>query len=148
MIRTPMWTDPDTQEQQPICRRIEDQVEMRRKTKRLCDCELPDGFRLVNREPQQFWINSQVVWGFSLGYAPMDMKGNPQPDQYRHVARYEPGIGDEPQMRWALDDFTRELEAVGVRLGSVKEHLPTPQTSSRLNLRLPVLGWHRMRMAS
>jgi len=60
---------------------------------------------------------------------------------YRFVARYHDRIPDEAQMRWALEDFRGELIAAGVRVGDIKEFLPTPQTTPLLNV--PISKAHR-----
>lgn len=108
-IKPVMWNDPDTErDERP--RNVEEQVQMRRARKTLEDCELPEGFRLVTPQPKQFWMSNQLVWGFKLAWAKVDGKGNRGVDEYYHVARYEPRVSDEVQMRWALEDFGRELQ--------------------------------------
>jgi hypothetical protein len=104
-----MWNDTDDErDERP--RNFEEQVEMRRGKKRLEDCELPEGFRLVTPQPRQFWMINQLVWAFKLTWARVDRNGVRGQDEYEHVARYEQRISDEVQLRWALDDFSRELE--------------------------------------
>jgi hypothetical protein len=107
-----MWNETDAEwDERP--RNIEEQVELRRTRKRLEDCELPEGFRLVTPKPKQFWMSSQVRWGFCVAWAKVDGQGLRGADEYFYVARYEPGVTDEVQMRWALDDFSRELDVAG-----------------------------------
>lgn len=106
---TPYWNEVDNErDERP--RNVEEQVEMRRRKKHLEDCELPEGFRLVTPRPKQFWIHNQLVWGFKLAWARVDGHGVRGQDEYDHVARYEQRVSDEVQMRWAIDDFSRELE--------------------------------------
>lgn len=104
-----MWNDT-TNEWDERPRNVEEQVELRRHRKQLAECELPEGFRLVTPYPKQFWMGTQLLWGFKLAWAKVDGRGRRGADQYMHVARYEMGISDEVQMRWAVDDFARELE--------------------------------------
>ena len=104
-----MWND-DTKEWDERPRNVEEQVDLRRRRKRLVDVELPEGFRLVTREPKQFWMDHQMRWGFMLAWGRVG-KG----DEYSHVGRYESMVSDEIQMEWALADFTRELDNAGVR---------------------------------
>lgn len=107
---TVMWNDTDNEwEDRP--RNVEEQVELRRAKKTLADCPLPEEFRLVTVQPKQFWIHNQLVWGFKLAWARVDGQGRRGAEEYEHVARYEPRIADEVQMRWAVDDFTRELQS-------------------------------------
>jgi len=142
--RSPNWTDVETGEIEPRSRLIEEQVELRRHQKQLKDCELPMGFRLLTSEPKQFWMGWQLVWGFKLGWGPSDAQGNLLFGvKHTHTARYEQRIADEPQMRWALEDFTRELEAKGVRLGNVSDFLPTVQSTRLRNVATPVLQFLR-----
>lgn len=109
-----MWNDPDNErDERP--RNVEEQVEQRRKKKRLVDCELPEGFHLVTPWPKQFWIGTQVRWGFQLAWAKVDRNGN-RGEEETFVAQYEPTIADEVQMRWALDDFSRKLEVAGTNV--------------------------------
>jgi hypothetical protein len=100
-----MWNDVDDVPD-PNLRSMDDQVEMRCKTKRLADCELPEGFRLVTRMPRQFWMGHQMVWGFKLVFG-----------EHEHLARYLLQVSDEMQMQWAIQDFTAELMFKGVSLG-------------------------------
>lgn len=103
----PMWNEMPA-EHEPWMRTAEEQVEARRKFKRLPDCELPEGFRLVSPRPKQYWMGNQLVWGFCLAWARVK-NGVRGADEYLHVARYYPTVSDEPQMRWAIEDFTAEL---------------------------------------
>jgi hypothetical protein len=116
-----MWNDVDSIPD-PDYRKMDDQVEMRCKAKRLCDCELPEGFRLVTRFPKQYWLDHQLRWGFELCYTPKHM----QVTTYRHVARYLQQVTDETQMHWALDDFTAELITAGV-FRTEKQRSQTPR---------------------
>lgn len=112
---TPMWNDveniPD-----PIARTADEQVEMRCKTKRLCDCELPEGFKLLTPTPRQYWLDHQLRWCFELAFG-----------EHRHVARYIQQASDEMQMTWAIQDFTAELMFKGVSIKEArKQHPITP----------------------
>jgi hypothetical protein len=103
-----MWNDlDDLPEDRP--RNIEEQVTLRRMNKRLEDCTLPEEFRLVTARPKQFWIDHQLVWGFKLAWARVDGQGRRGVEEFAHVAQYDARIADEVQMRWALDDFSRDL---------------------------------------
>lgn len=106
---TPMWNDVENV-RDPDFRNMDDQVEMRCKAKRLCDCELPEGFKLVTPRPRQYWLDHQLRWGFELSYTPKHMHVT----TFRHVARYIQQVTDETQMHWAVDDFTAELISAGV----------------------------------
>jgi hypothetical protein len=88
---------------------MDDQVEMRMKSKKLVDCTLPEGFRLVTPQPRQYWMEQQLRWAFEIAYG-----------DYKHVARYIQQVSDEIQMEWAMADFTAELMFAGVRLGEKK----------------------------
>lgn len=112
---------------EPEAREVEAQVEMRIRAKRLSDCGLPQGFRLVTPEPRQFWMNSQLIWAFQLEYL-----GDSQPRRF--VMRYHQQVSDETQMRWALEDFTGELVMTGLKLGDLKEFLPLTQTTPLRNV--------------
>ena len=93
-------------------------------------------FRLVTPQPRQYWIAQQMRYCFELEFLDYDhLQG------YRFVARYHDRIPDEAQMRWALEDFRGELIAAGVRVGDIKEFLPTPQTTPLLNV--PISKAHR-----
>jgi hypothetical protein len=126
----PVWNEIDSEwEERP--RGTEELVQFRRRKKRLVDCELPEGFRLVTPEPRQFWLGTQVRWGFCLGWAKRDRFGNAVGEECFHVARYEPGISDEVQLRWAVDDFTRELDNfVGSSTLRVEDNAMTFSTPS------------------
>ena len=102
----PMWNDVDESPDENY-REIEEQVEMRARAKRLVDCELPDGFRLVTPEPKQYWLEHQLRWGFCVAWAGVHV-------EYRYVARYLQTVSDEAQLNWTIDDFRRELEAAGI----------------------------------
>lgn len=106
----PHWTDDDSKERDPRPKDADEAVEMRRRGKRLQDMELPAGFRLISERPKQHWLVNQLVYGFWLGWAKVDRFGNREPDKYIFFARYYPQVSDEPQMRWAIDDFRRELQ--------------------------------------
>jgi len=67
-------------------------------------------------------------WGFCLAWK----------KTFYYVARHEAGIPDEVQMRWALEDFRRELIQEGAILQEMKEFLPNPQTSRRRKVSTPV----------
>jgi hypothetical protein len=105
----PMWNDVDNAPD-PTARTMDEQVEMRCKTKRLCDCELPEGFHLATRTPRQFWLNQQLRWGFKLVFG-----------EHEHVARYLLQVSDDMQMQWAIQDFTAELMFKGVSLNPNKK---------------------------
>lgn len=107
--REPHWTDAGD-EREPRCRSVEEKLDRSRKSKHLEDMELPKGFRLVTPQPKQQWVVNQLVWGFWLAWAKVNKHGERVSDEYYHFTRYFPGVGDEPQMRWALEDFSRELE--------------------------------------
>lgn len=126
-LTKPVWNELP-EEREPRTREIEEQVELRRHSKCLADCALPDGFRLVTLRPRQYWIGNQLVWGFSLAWARLDRKGERGEDEFWHMARYHQTVADEPQVRWALEDFTQDLMNAGVRLGELKEFLPRPNT--------------------
>jgi hypothetical protein len=113
----PMWNDVDNA-RDPDARTMDEQVEMRRKTKRLVDCELPEGFKLITSAPQQYWLDHQLRWGFKLVFG-----------EHEHVARYLMQVSDEMQMQWAIQDFTAELLHKGVSLSQTrKRHQTTLQT--------------------
>jgi hypothetical protein len=82
-------------------------------TKRLADCELPGGFRLITRTPRQYWLEQQLRWSFELAFG-----------EHRHVARYLQQVSDEMQMQWAIHDFTAELIFKGVSLGEMRKQHP------------------------
>ena len=112
----PMWNDVDGAPD-PNLRSMDDQVEMRCKTKRLADCELPEGFRLATRMPKQFWMGHQLIWGFKLTFG-----------VHEHTARYHQQVSDDVQMQWAIQDFTAELLFKGVSLRETrKQHETTPR---------------------
>jgi hypothetical protein len=109
----PMWNDVENVPD-PSARSMDEQVEMRCKTKRLRDCELPEGFRLVTPIPRQYWIESQLRWGFELAFG-----------EHRHVARYLMQVADDVQMQWAIQDFTAELLFKGVALSQTRKRHET-----------------------
>src|ERR1700748_1642611 len=109
-VTGPMWNDPDNLPDD-ICREIEEMVEARHKAKRLVDCSLPEGLRLVTPRPKQFWIHNQLVWGFCLAWGQVDRLGNRGKDEFWHVERYDWRISDEMQMQWAVTEFMSELAA-------------------------------------
>jgi hypothetical protein len=53
----------------------------------VADCELPEGFRLINRTPRQYWLDHQLRWAFKLRFG-----------THEHVARYHQQVSDEMQM--------------------------------------------------
>lgn len=103
-----MWNDFDDEPDQR-CREMEELVEQRHKAKRLADCALPEGIRLVTPHPKQFWMGHQMVWGFCLAWGPVDRIGNRGKDEFYHVERYDQRIPDELQMQWALEAFSTDL---------------------------------------
>jgi len=105
----PLWNDYDDDPDENY-RSIDDQVQMRARAKRLEDCELPEGFRLVTPRPRQFWMDHQLMWGFQLAWSGVHV-------EYMFVARYYPTVCDEHQLNWALDEFTGELIAAGMPVG-------------------------------
>lgn len=109
----PMWNDVDGPRDENQAREIDEQVEMRCKTKRLVDCELPEGFRLVTPAPRQYWMNQQLRWAFKLEFG-----------EHKFVARYHQQVSDEMQMQWAVADFTAELMFKGVSLNLNKKRHP------------------------
>lgn len=111
----PMWNDVDGQRDENQAREIDEQVEMRCKSKRLSDCELPEGFRLVTPAPRQYWLNQQLQWAFELRF-----RDHPYP----HIARYHQQVSDEMQMHWAIADFTAYLLFNGVSLTPNKKQYP------------------------
>src|SRR5258708_7042660 len=100
----PMWNDVDNA-RDADARTMDDQVEMRCKSKRLADCELPEGFRLITRAPRQYWLDHQLRWSFELAFG-----------DHNFVTRYIEQVSDEMQMQWAIADFTAELLFKGVSL--------------------------------
>lgn len=105
----PLWNDDDDDpDDRP--RSIEEQVQMRAHSKRLEDCTLPEGFRLVTPRPRQFWMDHQLMWAFCLAWTGLHV-------EYRFVARYHATVCDEHQLRWALEEFTGELLAAGMPVG-------------------------------
>lgn len=108
----PMWNEFDDRPD-PLAVTVDDQVEMRCKTKRLRDCELPEGFRLRTPAPRQYWLDHQLRWAFELGFG-----------EHRYIARYHQQVGDEMQMEWAIQDFTAELLFKGVSLEQARKKLP------------------------
>jgi hypothetical protein len=112
----PMWNDVDNA-RDPDARSMDEQVEMRCKTKRLADCELPEGFRLTTPAPRQYWLDHQLRWCFELAFG-----------EHRYVARYIQQASDEMQMKWAIQDFTAELMFKGVSLNPNKKRHETTQT--------------------
>lgn len=109
-MNKPMWNEPDNRPD-VICREIEQQVDIRARAKRLVDCALPEGFRLLTPRPKQFWIGQQVVWGFCLAWGQVDRMGNRGKDEFYHVERYDCRIADEVQMEWAITEFSVDLAA-------------------------------------
>lgn len=105
----PMWNEVDNA-RDPGAVTVDEQVEMRCKTKRLADCELPEGFRLITRTPRQYWLEQQLRWSFELAFG-----------EHRHVARYLQQVSDEMQMQWAIQDFTAELMFKGVSLSQARK---------------------------
>jgi hypothetical protein len=105
------WVDA---ERDPSAISVDEQVEMRCKTKRLADCELPEGFHLITRTPRQYWLEQQLRWSFELAFG-----------EHRHVARYLQQVSDEMQMQWAIHDFTAELMFKGVSLEKARKHHQT-----------------------
>jgi hypothetical protein len=87
----------------PTARTMDEQVEMRCKTKRLADCGLPSGFRLVTPAPRQYWLGQQLRWGFELRFG-----------EHQWIARYHQQVSDEMQMGWAISDFIADLMFKGV----------------------------------
>lgn len=113
----PSWIDADDI-QDPRCRDIEEQVEMRKSQKRLCDCSLPEGFRLVRPDPRQLRMNNQLRWAFVVAWH--DRLGVAR---YFYAAAYDHRIPDETQLGWALDDFSRELREAGVTVEPVRKRV-------------------------
>lgn len=104
----PAWNELEIEERLPHpSAPMEEQVDALRGIKRLSDCELPDGFRLVWAVPRQMWIEQQVRWAIVLGFTQVGR------DEVLHVSRYEPHIPDGIQMRWAMGDFARDLSVAG-----------------------------------
>lgn len=130
----PMWNEYDDQPDE-VCRDIEDQVQMRSRAKRLQDCELPDGFRLVTPNPRQFWIQHQMTLGFCLAWQGVHV-------EFMYVARYSPQIRDEVQMEWALDEFTRELVEAGMNPKDVRKELKPEQIA----VVIPIMDARRRHM--
>lgn len=110
-----MWNEVDNA-RDPAAVTVDEQVEMRCKTKRLADCELPEGFRLITRTPRQYWLEQQLRWSFELSFG-----------EHRHVARYLQQVSDEMQMQWAIADFTADLMFKGVSLREARTQLPIKQ---------------------
>lgn len=115
----PMWNEPDTRG--PLDELIRDAHELlaekeTHKRKRLRDCTLPEGFRLVTPEPRQFVMDGQLRYGFKLAWGRVDAQGRRGPDEWAFVARFEEFVPAEFQMQWAIDDFQRELHAGGVNI--------------------------------
>lgn len=106
----PMWNDYDEKPEKKF-REMEELVAIRAKAKRLADCSLPEGIRLVTPHPRQFWIENQMVWGFCLAWGQVDRLGNRGKDEFYHVERYDQRIPDEVQMGWALEAFSTDLGA-------------------------------------
>lgn len=111
-----MWNDVEGA-RDPGAASMDEQVEMRCKTKRLADCELPDGFRLVTRTPRQYWLEQQLRWSFELAFG-----------EHTFVARYLQQVSDDMQMQWAIADFTAELMFKGVSLREARQQLPVKQS--------------------
>lgn len=107
--RVQMWNEADEPTEDHL-RKIEEMIDQRRNRKKLADCELPNGFRLVNREPKQIPMEGQLRWAFVLAWAP---KGK---DEYFSVHRYEQAMSDEVQMGWAIEEFSKELQDAGVSI--------------------------------
>jgi hypothetical protein len=116
-----MWNDVENVPD-PSARNMDEQVEMRCKTKRLADCELPEGFRLITRTPRQYCLDSQLRWGFKLAFG-----------EHEFTARYLMEVADDVQMQWAIQDFTAELLFKGVALNPNKKRheTTTPRTIAR-----------------
>jgi hypothetical protein len=113
VFKTPMWNDVDNIPD-PKARSMDEQVEMRCKTKRLADCELPEGFRLVTKTPRQYWLDQQLRWSFEIAFG-----------EHSFVARYDQQVADDIQMQWAIADFTAELLFKGVSLSQAKKRHET-----------------------
>lgn len=149
--REPHWTDTDT-ERDPRPKDLDEHVEMRRKGKRLQDVELPKGFRLISERVKQHWMLNQLVWGFWLGWGKTDRHGTRGPDEYTHFARFYPQVAEDTQMRWAIDDFRRELEKQEeLDLEAMKNFLPTPINANGYKGEImPQRNWHKthLRFAS
>jgi hypothetical protein len=105
------WSMEQVEAPAPIT--MEAHVEMRTKAKRLAECELPEGFRLITPTPRQYWIDSQLRWSFELAFG-----------EHRHVARYIQQVADDVQMQWAIQDFTAELLFKGVSLEKIRKLTP------------------------
>lgn len=115
MSTQPHWTDQDVAPAH--LRGLDEEVQFRRRTKRLADIELPAGFQSLTENPKQFWMNGQLTWGFKLGWAPTDNNGiRWREDCFSYVSRYDWRIADDVQMEWALADFSRELRDAGCDL--------------------------------
>lgn len=123
--RISVWNEAD-QEWDERAASVEEYIEMRRHSKRLEDCVLPAEFRLLHASPKQYWVNSQLRWGFCLAWARVDGKGRRGVEEYFHFARYEQGLSDEVQMRWAMEDFIRDLE-MAEKVVQVPVHRPKVQ---------------------
>lgn len=104
----PVWNEPEDRGQE-VERTLEAQVEMRRKTKSLTDCSLPEGFRLVTPVPRNLLIKGLVKRSIVLAFGPAD-------DTYYFAQVYECEVSDEVQLGWALEEFTNELQAAGVAM--------------------------------
>jgi hypothetical protein len=136
----PMWNQPEPEPLMPHAKAsIEERMDVRRKwgMKRLVDCSLPDGFRLVTVRPKQMWIEQQVRWAFMLGFV---QRGRAE---VLHVARYESNLPDALQMQWALGDFIRNLTVAGYEV-SRGISLADPVKKRVLPVRLPT--YERMQL--
>jgi hypothetical protein len=81
----------------------------RRRPISLQDCALPMGVRLVlapSGSPlYQRCIKAQVVWTFTLVYEREARIGTVE-----HTERYEPGVPDIRQIRWAIDALMKKVQ--------------------------------------
>lgn len=110
-------------------RAVEEQVEMRLHTKRMVDCELPEGFTLVTPSPRQYWLEQQLRWAFEL-----EFRSRFGHVTYRHVARYIQQVNDETQLRWAVDEFKGELEGAGVKLENALVLMPKAKVITTIRM--------------
>jgi hypothetical protein len=137
-----MWND-DTHEWEPRARDADEAVDLRRGRKRLTDCTLPEGFRLLTPEPKQYWIEKTLVWGFTVAWGRVDTEGRRGADEYFFVARYEQEVADEFLMQWAIEDFSRELRTAGVDIDGrhrAKESRQFPDRRQQCSVeRVPVV---------
>lgn len=128
-----MWNEPDARDPDRP-RDADEHLEQRRHRKRLKDCSLPEGFRLVTPEPKQFWLDGQVRYAFQLAWGFVDANGRRIGDEWNQVFRYEEGIPDDFQIQWAVEDFGRELEAAGCFTQPAK-----PKVAVEFSLRVAAL---------